>query len=363
MLTISPFSQTFFRKSPRLQQNRRLEKTPAKDTVEISFKQSPAKSLLSRVKYIPSKIWSQEGLIPNPELKNYLYEIEKFSEFEKRDFVKSYCEMTGFPDLKKVSEKIDNEIVSNILKMTEANGAKALFTAYGQNCSVGRQRALPGSDCDGFFIVLDRPQNSELNRASFGFAMNQRIVDSTGMHFPEVFSMEEMMSAIKDAEELFWKNGMWKKDSIYQQNLTYDGKSFIKAAEFNIDLANLAKNNFQKDMICHASLFVEELRAGKALINNIDENTLKFIKNSILYKYSNIVRTEGLKNKFKPKLENRIRLCKDFANMNDEEKFQTCKNLFASSIGIESKDQHGCYEEFDMGDIIELYRKISSWMD
>lgn len=361
MITITPLHPAVLTLPNRKNNVNRLEKSPAQDTVNISFKQT-AKAFLDSVKYIPSKVWIDGKLVNNPDIINQLKPMQNFSPQEKKNFVTEYCDMTGFPDLKEISRKINEEIVKVITECCRLRNTTPLFTGYERNCSVSREKALPGSDCDGFIVVTNKPQWEGVNRAELGFEMNQRIVDSTGMHFPEVFSIEELMPAIKKAESIFWENRLWENEEKYLQNLSDNGNSYVKAAQFNIDIAQYAKNDFEKDMICHAALFVENLRAGKVLINNIDEDTLNYIKRTAFYRYSNITRAEGLSGKLKPKLENREILSQNFPQMSDEEKFQVCKNLLMSSMGIET-DTQGCFKSFDMGDILELYKKISSWIN
>lgn len=362
MIKITSFQEPHIRTFSNSQNNHtnKFEKSPVKDTVNISFKQS-AGAFLDSIKYVPSNIWINDKLIGNPNIKGMLKPLQNFSLAEKKNFVTEYCNMTGFPNLKDIAKKINTEITTVINQLCQAKGVKPLFISYEGNCSVAREKAFPGSDCDGFFIITDKPQCIGVNRAELGFAMNQRVVNSTGKHFPEVFTIEELMPAIEKADSIYWSHRLWKNEDRYMQNLSYNGNSFIEAATFNIDIAEHAESSFEKDMICHAALFVENLRAGKVLANNINEETLERIRNSIFYKYSNITRTEGLHGKLKPKLINREQLCKDFQTMNDEEKFQVCKYLLETSMGVENSEQ-GCNENFDMGDILELYKKISSWI-
>ena len=81
-----------------------------------------------------------------------------------------------------------------------------------------------------------------------------------------------------------------------------------------------------------------------------------------MYKYSNLTRQEGLSGKTKPKLEKRIEFCRSFEEMNDEEKFKVCIDLLKKSFGLKTEDAaNGAFEYFDMGDIIEMYKKVSSF--
>lgn len=320
------------------------------------------------IKFVKSHIWqkSKEGQIQecvvNPNRMECISFLDNLSPIEKRAFVQEYCNLTGFPKLESISNNIDKEILSSLNKMIADTDNRILFAGYDKNCSVGRQKAFPGGDCDGLFIVVEKPLSEKVNRAILGDLMNQRIINSTGEHYPEVFELDDLIKSFKLADDVFNKISNPEKIKSYTNNITYDGKSYIKAAEFNIDIAENITDKFQKDMVCQAGFFAETLRAGKLLVNNLSEEDYNFIKNSALYKYSNMTRQEGLKNKVKPKLENRMELCAKFNQMNDDEKFDVCVDLLKNSFGIKSQNTtKEAFIEFDMGDIIEMYKKVSSF--
>ena len=323
------------------------------------------KNLFERVKYIPSQIWIKTGgkdkCVKNPVIPEILKSLENLPAQQKKVFVDEYCKFSGFPNLCEVTAKIDSDILNNVNKMCKNGDNTALFAGYNINSSVGRNMAFPGSDCDGLFVVVEKPLSEKVNFGILGESINQRLVSTTGEHYPEVYPVSDILKAIEKSETVFRKSVTEEKLELYKSNLLYDGNNHIKAAQFNIDIANGIENIYDKDMVCRAAFFAELLRAGKVLLNNIDKNTADFIKNSALYKYSNLFRQEGLKNKLKPKLINRQKLCHDFWNKNDEEKFEVCKDIFASSLGEKSIKNSAGFEEFDMGNTIELYQKISSF--
>lgn len=323
------------------------------------------KNLFEQIKCLPSEIWinvnGKGHCVKNPQTVQILKKLENLPLKERGDFVKEYCEFTGFPNLEKIAENIDNEILKNISIMSHNGNNKALFAGYNSNSSIGRKMALPGSDCDGLFIVVEKHLSEKVNKGILGESINQRLVLTTGTHYPEVFSIDDIIAAIQKSEVAFRKIVNEEKIKLYESNILYKGNDHIKAAAFNIDIASQIENIHDKDMICEAAFFVELLRSGKVLLNNIDNRTLDFIRNSALYKYSNLFRQEGLKGQLKPKLINRQKLCNDFYNKSDEEKFEICRDLLASSFGEKSVKNASGFEDFDMGNIIEMYQKISSF--
>lgn len=305
--------------------------------------------------------------VSNPEAAKCLSKLDNLTPLEKRAFVQEYCNFTGFPNLDKITDNINKEITGAVKKIETYTKMKPLFVGYERNSSVGRALAFPGSDCDGLILVFDSKEKQPLfnEMLMFGDNINQRLVNISGMHYPDVFGFDYLKQVILKVDKLFANIANDEKIAQYEKNLSYDGKSFVKAAQFNIDIAKLLDNYKDKNEVCWAGFFVENLRSGKVILNNIPKSDLDVIKNSALYKYSNMYRQEGLKDsKIKPKLESRIKLCNEFSKMNDEEKFGVCKGLLKSSLGIQDNNVvNSSFEEFDMGDIIEMYKKISSFFN
>lgn len=318
---------------------------------------------------IPSMVWGfKDGrldVINNPCLKDIFSQLDNLTTKGQKAFVREYCEMTGFPDIKKVSQNIEDEIIAKINQMSKKGKNKVLFAGYDANCSVGRRMALPGSDCDGLFVVMENRCNENVNCMVLGDSINQRLVETTGKHYPEVWSFEDMKEAINQVEDIFSRHLKMfpQKLEQYKSLLTYDGKDFIRAAQFNVDVADLIENKFQKDMACRAAFFVEYLRAGKILLNNMDSDKIRFIKNSALYRFSNVTRQEAFQKEVKPKLQNRIRLAHDFSDMSGREQFEMCRNIMKSSCGVMLEETKDFFKNFDMGNINALYKKITSFQD
>lgn len=322
------------------------------------------------IRDIKASIWvSKSGepsqCIANPKSEECLKMLDNLTPIEKKAFVQEYCSITGFPDLDMLSSKIDKDILSVIDKMAVQTGCKPLFVGYDINSSVGRRRALPGSDCDGLFVLYDSDFQGPMwdHILLFGDLINQRLLNISGSHYPDMLGINFIKHNISKVEDIFSKIATPDRIAEYENNLSYDGKSYVKAAQFNIDIAqNLTKD--EKDAVCWAGFFVEELRSGKVILNNLSDADLNFIKNSALYKYSNMTRQEGLKSKLKPKLDNRVELSRCFMQMNDEEKFEVCRDLLKNSLGLKSESlAKDSFEKFDMGDIIEMYKKTSNFFN
>ena len=257
---------------------------------------------------------------------------------------------------------MDNEIKRAIEVCFKDSDAKPLFAGYSSVCSVGRAVALPGSDCDGLFIVSNKSYGKNVPvRSDIGNEINQRILDTQGTHYPELFAIDELMPYVQMADEIFEEIKTTEKIESYKQNLMRSNQDFIKAGEFNLDIASKINNNQDKNMMYLTAMFVELIRSGHVLINNLDEDLLKKIKKSALYKYSNIVRQEGFKDNIKPKWANRVKMTSEFNSKSDEEKFEICRGILKASMGIHEQNPSNMYADFDMGNISELNSKLTSW--
>lgn len=343
----------------------RLYKGQSIKSKDINSSIPDFKKFFSEIKQIPSFIYSEQEnykLINNPAAKKCMEVLDNLTPKAKKTFVKEYCNMTGFPSLEALTKNVDSEILSTLNKMVTKGNNKVLFAGYDRNNSFAKNLALPGSDCDGLFVIVEKPLSNCVNRLELGFGVNQRLAETTGAHFPEVFCFDEIKNAIYKAEDIVQNrlNLSSEKLKRYESNLSDNGNDFVKAAEFNIDISNQLNQKYDKEIICLSAFFVEFLRSGKVLLNNVDKGFLDYLKNTKFFKFSNITRQEAFQGVLKPKLEVRKELCKRYEKMNDEERFSICKDLFESSLGLGSGTQKGCFETFDMGNIMDMYKKLRS---
>jgi len=150
-----------------------------------------------KISKIKTYIWINEQPIRNPEFDTYIEKLDNLTDKEKKQFVKTFCEKTGYPNLEQVQKNMDNEIKRAIDVCFKDSDAKPLFAGYSSVCSVGKAVALPGSDCDGLFIVSDKPSGENVPyRHDIGDEINQRILETQGTHYPELFSIEERTGII-----------------------------------------------------------------------------------------------------------------------------------------------------------------------
>ena len=291
-------------------------------------------------------------------------------EFLKKGFVEHFCEETGFPNLEKVSENIEREILQKIEEYASTIHTKVLFAGYDKNCSVGKKMAFPGSDCDGMYFVFDDGNYSTpCARWDAVRNINQRLVSTKDNSLPELFKLSEIKYHIAYANKGFkdLKRELNAKDyEKFKENLNYDGTDFVKAAEFNIRLAKNIPFD-KKNEVAMLGFLTEILRSGRVLANNFDDKTLNLIKRSPMYKYSNILRQDAFNNLSKMKIKARQEIQTGFNKMKDEDKYELIKNIVLASYSqpVSAKFEkyfknngYGNNINTELGNILEMYRKL-----
>jgi len=119
-----------------------------------------------------------------------------------------------------------------------------------------------------------------------------------------------------------------------------------------------------RDKYYKTAMFVELLRSGKVLENNLSSSMIKKIKESPLFAYSNITRQEGLCDKFKSKHLERINTLKNFNELDFDTQFEIVRDIIYSSLEIKSEKNKALFEnintrqEDEMGNILQMYEQL-----
>ncbi len=287
----------------------------------------------------------------------------------RKEFIELFCEETGFPDLKTVRKNMESEITNAIHKLAKQNDFDVCFIGYDKNCSMGRTMALPGRDCDGLFMIIDtskhkdKPWLAAATRWQFKDIVNQRILNTPAGSLPEVLSLDFIEDGLNLADYAYKKENFTKEDlARFSANIKDDSKDFVKCAEFNLRLVKHLKNDIEtRDKFYKTSMFVELVRSGCILENNLPDKLMEKIKKSPLYQFSNLQRQEAFENIPKEKHLKRIEFLKDFDNLSTEKQFEIIKDMIYSSLHIRSAENEGLFVninskgEDEMGNILEMY--------
>lgn len=326
----------------------------------------------------------------------------------KGEFVERFKEITGFPDFKKVAQKIENEFIKTIKAAVNASqkrystAVKIIAAGYDPTCAVGLGKAFPGSCLRNPFIVYDCKKPSffsphwqfsgsdmvELQfRDFFRDETDQRILEVEfnkldGMpHLPQMFLMKDLPKRLKFFDKYDSKIDAdvgyaldWLKSYIFC-DLKDKKLDPVEGALYNIKLSKLFPNSEPADIPTkekrsrakYLATFIESIRDGKYLIK--DEDSMFDLKNIIdsspFASYSNITQIKARKNliaqgdfSFLPeKFSHREKLEKEFNKMSTEDQFDLVKEIIKASYGIADNPKYIKYFKNDEN-LARQYKKL-----
>jgi len=319
---------------------------------------------------INNKIISSEEILPNKEIFLKLKELDSLTTEEKKEFILAFSKLTGFPDLNIVKKMIEAEIINSIHKLGDIEDFDVKFIGYDANCSTGRKIALPGSDCDALYMIIDKKNHAEpwfaaKVRWDYKDVVNQRILSTPANHLPEILDLEFIQEGLELAQNAF-KQCDFSDFELrnFQKNLEDNTNNFVQSAEFNIKLARKIPKN-KREIYYKTAMLTEIIRDGIVNENAFDSELNLKIINSPLYKYSNLMKQKGLSKALKSKHIERQKLKYEFQKMTIEEKFQLIKDILYFSFGQQPENKNKKYfsnvnenNQDEMGNIVDMYNKI-----
>lgn len=204
-LNYNNFDKITFTAMPRRLQQPESGSISSSEAIELfdNFKFGAYLDLNGAPKDVATRAIRQENL-------SFLEKVQ--NEKDKREFIEYYKQLTGFPNLYKVSENIKKEYI-NACKKAEKS-IQNRYSSYGKSCdivcagydgisSVARSTAFPGSDLDKGYVILrgadyDYKNEDIINafKSALWSGTDQRIlsynhdVDS----FPKVYTWGQIVS-------------------------------------------------------------------------------------------------------------------------------------------------------------------------
>lgn len=310
-------------------------------------------------------------IAPNIEAIRKLSILDNLSLRQKKEFIDLFCKETGFPDLDKVKQKAESEIEKSIHFLAQKEDFDVKFIGYDKNSSIGRGVAIPGSDCDALFMIIDPKEHKEpwypgAIRWQFKDYVNQRVLCTHASGLPEVLSVSYIEEGLKLADEAFQKAEFSSEDiERFEKNLADDTNDFVKSAEFNIRLASfIPKDDDKRTQYYKSAMLVELIRDGIVNENNFSSDFMQKVQKSPLYRFSNLMKQQGLSNKLKAKHQKRLQLINDFKSMSIDEQFNIVRDMIYFSFMQKNYKHKEYFENIDsnnkneMGNITEMYALI-----
>jgi len=305
----------------------------------------------------PSEFATEQMLEKNRERREHNYSfLDKLTDREdKKKFIEHFRKTTGFPSLKDSSQKIVDEF-SRALNVAMKNlGRKpdsskgVLMSGYDRYCSVGLDRALPGSDLDkGYAIIRGVEDDSDADKA-FSNSVKEQIrknIDNRIMSlnhyaaFPNILTDNELKEAIKTADT-YAKRVATPENINFFRWLRLTGDKAIPASKFNIYLTDLIENDKTKADIKNLAYIVETMRDGNRITLTFpyEEEFYNLFANSPFCHCSNVAQNKIMEDKYnngsdeetmKPKLLARREVERNFDSLDVDEQYDIVKDVIRS---------------------------------
>ena len=352
---------------------RPLEQIPIKSAKDV-ISQWEKMRFAPYYEALDDKIYPQNKII---RARNFSF-LDNLTSDMKKEFLDAFEKFTGFPDLKAVSNRIENEFINQVYSSISkvSPGLKVIAAGYDPTCSVALGKAFPGSDLDKAFVVLRNATGMSDTEAvnqfkgHLWFNTDQRILSLNKQDtFPEVYTMSQIHATLDKLDDATNKFAFTDGVKEYMKNLKMYELDPIKGGIFNISLTRvLPYNGISKEYAKNFAYFLESARDGKKLIINKNYyNTLYYaIRLSEFGNYSNVTQMKAYHNilssgakEIKQKLQLRDKLATEYPKMTLEDKFDLVKDIVKGVSGDNDNPKFKKYFEND-DDIKKRYDKLNS---
>lgn len=291
--------------------------------------------------------------IENVNIRNSNYNFLELlnNKRDKFKFIEYFKEFTGFPNLKNCSQKILNEFKRVLNIVTKQNNTILLLGGYDDYCSVGFNSALPGSDLDKGYAVIQKISNSSnINiQENFSNQVKGSIWDNIDNRlmsvnhcaaFPNIVTNVELDSKLDKYDKfasLFvnLKNfDLFRKERMYNENP-------ISGSKFNIWLSERIFDKNDKIGAKNLAYIVETIRDCTRFFLNeayMDDLTNK-MNNSLFSWCSNVNQNFAMRYKTdysdikKTKLKARERIQEEFDKWDINKQYELVKDIIRSMSG------------------------------
>ena len=338
---------------------------------------------------------------------NYSFLDKLTSYYDKSNFVEKFCDYTGFPNLRNISDKIDsvfkncmNQISYSLNRSNYNSPYDIIDFGYDPTCSLGLRKAFPGSDLDKGYIIIRGNEYESKNggrelvdnfKGELWENLDQRIVSlnhpNTEISIYTKKQIEDMLSSLDE------KAAKVEKDLLVKQSLgtlaamaaaspfmlidggalaglllaKYFKKPYVttdpyEAGKFNRKLASKIVGKDERENAKNFAFFIEIVRANlKRKPFGKSDSIFSRIKESPFAQNSNVTQGEAWQNKInngylKSKLRNRMQLESDFYSMSTDTKYDLVKDV----IKYGTDDQGSRFSQYfkNDDDIANRYERL-----
>jgi len=303
----------------------------------------------------------------------------------KKAFIRKYKELTGFPDLAKVSKKIENEFCKSIDKMSKEIGlynGLIIRAGYNSTCSVGKGSAFPGSDLDGAYVILQGCNplyDDRLVEEAKGYLWNatdQRLLSyNHNSAFPQIYTLPQIKAMMRHINyatrqmnlhgdktllsSIFTNLGAKTLMDKYRESILIYNTDYCEANKFFIELSkqfpdksygghyDAVYENPTKELLKNFGFFLDVFRNGTHFEKYEKNNPTQYptykddILESDVSKLTNLLQLRALKRsqEIKPKIERRKNLREEFDTWDVDKQYEFIKTLIKASCGENEPDK------------------------
>ncbi len=350
--------------------------------------------MLKSAKYLDAHTDNYTNRMIRQENYSFLDKLTGYT--DKSEFIRKFCEFTGFPNLRDISNKIERTFKEciNRIANSEYGAFDIVDSGYDPTCSVSLKKAFPGSDLDKGYVIIkgesSYTNDTELVNQFKGKLWEQLDNRIVSQNHPEtsidVYTKKQVKEKLDDVAStvslIRYKPGFKTYLSCllgpivagvgYMTDVTLRNSNFYnlkhstqtdpyEAALFNRTLAKYLPSG-KKEMFKNFAFFIETVAANLERDSYGKYDSLfSEIKESPFVQYSNVTQIEAWQNRInngylKSKLRNREELEWDFDRMSLETKYDLVKDVIKSASNDQSTKFSKYFKNDD--DIKERYTRL-----
>ncbi len=269
------------------------------------------------------------------------------NDYEKAKFIEYYKDLTGFPNLSAVSARIMNEFI-NAVEDASIELFYSKYTVeqagYDGVCSVGRGKALAGSDIDKAYVVLkgtgdklDDIKTVNEFKGKIWANTDQRLLsyNHDEAAFPQVFTKAQLEETAEKTNSFLSKfeGTKFYEDVVLAQEkqMGVYNEDYIKANPYFVRVCKCIKDMGIREKVKNVGFVLEAMREGVKFFEFGKLSSSAF--DTMGYKYSNLSQLQALKNHSdrKPKRLSRDTLHIDFPAWSIEKQYRFVTAMIKSA--------------------------------
>ena len=297
----------------------------------------------------------------------------------KKGFIDAFKEFTGFPNLQKVSKKIQEEYVNQVQSAAKKTSpfVNVVAAGFDPTSSVGVERPFPGSDLDKAFVVLQNSSGRDdfqvINefKGHLWFNTDQRLLSLNNENtFPEVYTTGVVHSILDKLDAIANRINLSADDKVRLLVARTQEIDPLKGGVFNLEVVkHLPFQGISKEQAKNFAYFIESVRDGKLLLkkDNLYNDLLARMNKSPFCIFSNVAQIGAKYTKpLKTKLVNREELTDNFDKMSINEQFEMIKEIIKSVSNDHSNPIFDKYfrNDYDIGESYNrLNRALLGWQN